>query len=1122
MFPQLSTTTTSISPDPQLLTDETTVVKEKFATLYLNNINGYTSKKTSLTNIISLLKPSILCLVETKVIKSKVYKLKNYDNVVKRNIKQGKGGMLIAIRNNTFTSVNETTASDNENIITAEILYSTTLVRIILCYGPQEESNTDIKYEFYQDLAIEVESAMLNNALPIILGDFNAKLKNDDNNRTIADSGNGKLLLDNIIAKYELKVCNFHENAEGRFTRIRKKKTKMEKSTLDYIITTDDVFQHVSKFIVDEDKLQTPFRVVKRKSKPYSIYSDHCSITISLPILHAKKKKRKEKKWVITKKGLEKFNELSTPPFFIVEGQLDVDANYEKFTHKMRETMGKCFKEKEISCDDEWEPSGNEIAASIKKLKRLRRKGKIQRIIANNYITKIKEIQAEQVSKQNLSKVKDIYLKLSDDGKFSSNEFWNLRRSLKKQNTEKSSIIVGGQTELFGEIAITNAYKEEFTYRLRNRKISPELMQYEKTTVEIVKNYLKYAETIKSQRNFTIEELQNIIRKLAKRKAPGIDQLTTELLQAAGDGLLMAILELFNYMKNEVVIPQHWEYVLITTIYKGKGRKKELVNHRGIFLISVLYKIFERLIHNRIQDILEKTSKFQAGATHNRGPADNLFLLRGTMDHLVYLNKPAYITLYDFRQAFDSLWLEDCMLSLWKVGLHNELLPLIYKLNKRAVVKVNTPHGRSDSFIAEDIVKQGAVLGSNICSTSTAEFCEYPIGSPVGNLLIRPLAFVDDIAVINITLDGVVTSHAMAVSFSKLKKLELNESKCYLLIVNGKGDESPKLFINEKEVSIQEAVKYLGDIINSKNDNSDMLKEKEKKAFGKLISIFATVDEITFGAFQLSALILMYHSFYLSSVIFNCQAWTNLSGKDISKLRTIQLRYLKKMLKVPQATPNSFVYLETGILPIDHEIYRRQCGFLHHILNLEEGDPVKLLYTHMRNLPDQQNWANTIYKTRLGYGIDVSDDEIKTMSLDEFKALAKRKIRDKVFRELLDDIKTKAKLSQLSYTKYEQQTYLTNTPPNLLYTIIKIRCNMLDTIKNRPYLFANLSTCRLCGMGDESLHHIMNCYLVSRVWVPVINDDIYSETPNNEYLFRIATTVNRFFEEIDRKDGINL
>ena len=58
-------------------------------------------------------------------------------------------------------------------------------------------------------------------------------------------------------------------------------------------------------------------------------------------------------------------------------------------------------------------------------------------------------------------------------------------------------------------------------------------------------------------------------------------------------------------------------------------------------------------------------------------------------------------------------------------------------------------------------------------------------------------------------------------------------------------------------------------------------------------------------------------------------------------------------------------------------------------------------------------------------------------------------------------------------------------------------------------------------MGDESLHHIMNCYLVSRVWVPVINDDIYSETPNDEYLFRIATTVNRFFEEIDRKDGIN-
>ena len=70
----------------------------------------------------------------------------------------------------------------------------------------------------------------------------------------------------------------------------------------------------------------------------------------------------------------------------------------------------------------------------------------------------------------------------------------------------------------------------------------------------------------------------------------------------------------------------------------------------------------------------------------------------------------------------------------------------------------------------------------------------------------------------------------------------------------------PDLYVNEKRIQGKQSVKYLGDI-NEKNNNNDMLKEREQKAIAKLITIFATVDDITFGAYQLNALLLMYHSF---------------------------------------------------------------------------------------------------------------------------------------------------------------------------------------------------------------------------------------------------------------------
>ena len=109
---------------------------------------------------------------------------------------------------------------------------------------------------------------------------------------------------------------------------------------------------------------------------------------------------------------------------------------------------------------------------------------------------------------------------------------------------------------------------------------------------------------------------------------PAHDLITTELLLAAGDGLMVSLLNLFNYMKKTITIPHQCEIVTITTIYKGRGSKRELINQKGIFLTSAVSKVFEKLVKKRIDSILKNVSIFQAGARSNRGTVDNLFLLR--------------------------------------------------------------------------------------------------------------------------------------------------------------------------------------------------------------------------------------------------------------------------------------------------------------------------------------------------------------------------------------------------------------------------------------------------------------------------------------------------------------
>ena len=93
----------------------------------------------------------------------------------------------------------------------------------------------------------------------------------------------------------------------------------------------------------------------------------------------------------------------------------------------------------------------------------------------------------------------------------------------------------------------------------------------------------------------------------------------------------------------------------------------------------------------RVQDKLEKVSKLQAGSRKQRGPADNLFLVKSCIDHANYLNSPVYITVYDFEQCFDALWLEESIIALWNLGIRDETLSNIYEMNKQTMIKVKTP-----------------------------------------------------------------------------------------------------------------------------------------------------------------------------------------------------------------------------------------------------------------------------------------------------------------------------------------------------------------------------------------------------------------------------------------------
>ena len=108
--------------------------------------------------------------------------------------------------------------------------------------------------------------------------------------------------------------------------------------------------------------------------------------------------------------------------------------------------------------------------------------------------------------------------------------------------------------------------------------------------------------------------------------------------------------------------------------------------------------------------------------------------------------KEVWITFYDTEKCFDSLWLEDCINSLWQCGVDDDILYLIYLLNRKADITVRTPFGNTQSFKICNLVKQGTILEPILNNCSLDDICSEGHGQNMGTVEIKAVEFVDDIA----------------------------------------------------------------------------------------------------------------------------------------------------------------------------------------------------------------------------------------------------------------------------------------------------------------------------------------------------------------------------------------
>ncbi|XP_018022180.1 uncharacterized protein LOC108678311 [Hyalella azteca] len=119
--------------------------------------------------------------------------------------------------------------------------------------------------------------------------------------------------------------------------------------------------------------------------------------------------------------------------------------------------------------------------------------------------------------------------------------------------------------------------------------------------------------------------------------------------------LLGPLHELLCLCWREGHVPQDMRDSKIITLYKNKGDRSDCNNYRGISLLSMVGKVFARVVLGRLQALADLVyPESQCGFRAQRGTSDMIFSLRQLQEKYREQRRPLYIAFIDLTKASDG------------------------------------------------------------------------------------------------------------------------------------------------------------------------------------------------------------------------------------------------------------------------------------------------------------------------------------------------------------------------------------------------------------------------------------------------------------------------------------
>ena len=383
---------------------------------------------------------------------------------------------------------------------------------------------------------------------------------------------------------------------------------------------------------------------------------------------------------------------------------------------------------------------------------------------------------------------------IEDGGGIESGAFWEFLKRMEGKKVEKATAILGKDKTLkTDKEEIKEEFRTFYTNLFQQEEIEDQMSR------ELVDLRIKVIET-KTKRKIaqkphrskiTQKDVEQHIKRLKNKTTVDKQGTNNIIIKNGGKDLVESLTKIFIEIDNLKVQPNQWMEMIVNSVYKNKGDRKDLENRRGLFITNSISKLYDKVKMDKNKDKFNSgISKFQVGGMSGKGTVDHTMTLDAVINYNKLMGSETYILFADAYKCFDKLNLKDCICDISEI-----IGEIMYAMNKKGKATIKTPVGMVENITADNIVRQGTIPGPKLCVVNTDKINKtgrksYTYIGP--RVRIETLAFVDDLQNASTSITNVVNTAKNLSTFERTKgyTFSIDEKKTAILIAGKKKNKT--------------------------------------------------------------------------------------------------------------------------------------------------------------------------------------------------------------------------------------------------------------------------------------------------------------------------------------------